>query len=255
MTTPALASGALHAAGLIGRKTERGARRSVRRMNEQIRQKILALLDQHRIMTIATLRPDGWPQATTVGYANDGLTLYFLCGPDSQKAANLARDDRVSLTIDHDTPQVMDITGLSMAAHAQAVVDLAEGEKVLRMLMQKYPQQDSAAADAEPGGCPHIPRDADRHLRARLLQGLRTHRSRHLLRVPGLAPGTSANRKFLRGRVQGIPRMRPISARYSASLHTSPDALPAACSMVRRIACKLSLPESSLRQFLWHAAC
>jgi len=29
-----------------------------------------------------------------------------------------------------------------MAAHAQAVVDLAEGEKVLRMLMQKYPQQD-----------------------------------------------------------------------------------------------------------------
>jgi len=111
-------------------------------MNEQIRQKILALLDQHRIMTIATLRPDGWPQATTVGYANDGLTLYFLCGPDSQKAANLARDDRVSLAIDHDTPQVMDITGLSMAAHAQAVADLAEGEKVLRMLMQKYPQQD-----------------------------------------------------------------------------------------------------------------
>lgn len=49
-------------------------------------------------MTVATLRPDGWPQATTVGYANEGLTLYFLCGPDSQKATNLARDDRVSLT-------------------------------------------------------------------------------------------------------------------------------------------------------------
>jgi len=23
-------------------------------------------------MTIATLRPDGWPQATTVGYVNEG---------------------------------------------------------------------------------------------------------------------------------------------------------------------------------------
>jgi len=45
-------------------------------MNEEIRRKILALLDQHRIMTIATLRPDGWPQATTVGYVNEGLTLY-----------------------------------------------------------------------------------------------------------------------------------------------------------------------------------
>src|SRR4029453_15912957 len=103
-------------------------------MDAEIRRKILALLDQHRIMTVATLRPDGWPQATTVGYVNEGLTLYFLCGLDSQKAANLARHDRVSITIDHDTPQVMEITGLSMAAHAQPVVDRAEAEKVLRML-------------------------------------------------------------------------------------------------------------------------
>src|SRR6185369_16829482 len=110
-------------------------------MDEDIRQKILSLLDQHRIMTIATLRPDGWPQATTVGYANDGLTLYFLCGPNSQKASNLERDDRVSLTIDHDTPQVMEITGLSMAAHAQVVMDQTESEKALRLLMLKHPQQ------------------------------------------------------------------------------------------------------------------
>ena len=112
-------------------------------MNESIRQKILSVLDQHRIMTISTLRPDGWPQATTVGYANDGLTLYFLCGPDSQKATNLARDDRVSLTVDHDIPQVMEITGLSMAANAQVVTDPAEVKKVMGMLMSKYPQQQS----------------------------------------------------------------------------------------------------------------
>jgi nitroimidazol reductase NimA-like FMN-containing flavoprotein (pyridoxamine 5'-phosphate oxidase superfamily) len=52
-------------------------------MSEDIKAKILSLLDQHRIMTLATLRPDGWPQATTVGYVNEGLTLYFLCGKDS----------------------------------------------------------------------------------------------------------------------------------------------------------------------------
>ena len=111
-------------------------------MNEDIRRKILALLDQHRIMTTATLRPDGWPQATTVGYASEGLALYFLCGRDSQKAANLLRDDRVSLTIDHDTPKVMEITGLSMAARAEPVADPVEAEKALRLLMQKYPKQD-----------------------------------------------------------------------------------------------------------------
>jgi hypothetical protein len=109
-------------------------------MDDAIRSKILELLDQHRIMTIATLRPDGWPQATTVGYVNEGLTLYFLCGLDSQKAANLAHDDRVSLAIDHDTPDLMAITGLSMAAHAHKVVDRDEANTVLRMLPLKYPE-------------------------------------------------------------------------------------------------------------------
>ena len=120
-------------------------------MDEEIRTKILALLDQHRIMTIATLRPDGWPQATTVGYVNEGLTLYFLCGLESQKAANLARDDRVSLTIDHDTPDIMTITGLSMAARAKAVTDRAEAAKVLRMLPLKYPEQKAPLPMPMPG--------------------------------------------------------------------------------------------------------
>lgn len=110
-------------------------------MDEEIRKKILSLLDEHRIMTIATLRPDGWPQATTVGYANEGLTLYFLCGPQSQKAVNLAQDDRVSITIDHDTSDIMAITGLSMAAHAQAVSDRVEVERVLQLLAKRYPEQ------------------------------------------------------------------------------------------------------------------
>lgn len=112
-------------------------------MNTKLGDKILDLLDKHRVMTLATLRPDGWPQATTVGYVNDGLTLYFLCGLDSQKAANLARDDRVSLTIDDDPAQIMQIAGLSMAARATRVTDRREAQKVLSLLPLKYPAQDS----------------------------------------------------------------------------------------------------------------
>ena len=37
----------------------------------------------------------------------------------------------------------MEITGLSMAARAQVVDDLTEAEKVLHMLMRKYPPQGS----------------------------------------------------------------------------------------------------------------
>jgi nitroimidazol reductase NimA-like FMN-containing flavoprotein (pyridoxamine 5'-phosphate oxidase superfamily) len=109
-------------------------------MEDAIRAKILELLDQHRLMTVATNRPDGWPQATTVGYVNDGLTIYFLCGPQSQKAQNISRDNRVSLTIDHDTDDPMAITGLSMAAHAQPVIDQNEIAKALGLLVKRYPE-------------------------------------------------------------------------------------------------------------------
>ena len=112
-------------------------------MDEALKQKIQTLLDRHRTMRIATLRPDGWPQVTTVGYANEGFALYFLCGPDSQKATNLAHDNRVSLAIDDDTPQVMEISGLSMAAHANVVDGPAEAEKAMRLLFARYPEQKS----------------------------------------------------------------------------------------------------------------
>lgn len=115
-------------------------------MEAAMRDKIVSLLNEHRVMTLATLRPDGWPQATTVGYAHDGLTLYFLCGPDSQKAENLAEDERVSLTIDHEPPQVMQIKGQSMAARAQRVSDPAEADKALKLLIGRYPQRRSSPA-------------------------------------------------------------------------------------------------------------
>lgn len=111
-------------------------------MDQAMEQKIVGMLDGHRTMRIATLRPDGWPQTTSVGYSSEGLTLYFLCAKESQKAANLSHDDRVSLAIDDDPAQVMQIKGLSMAAHARRVVDEAEGAKALGLLFARYPAQE-----------------------------------------------------------------------------------------------------------------
>jgi nitroimidazol reductase NimA-like FMN-containing flavoprotein (pyridoxamine 5'-phosphate oxidase superfamily) len=110
-------------------------------MDAALKTKILSLLDEHRIMSLATLRPDGWPQATTVGYVSEGLTLYFICGRDSQKARNLALDNRVSLTIDRDTPNPMSIRGLSMAGRVSPVTDQAEiRRKLFDLLPKKYPE-------------------------------------------------------------------------------------------------------------------
>jgi hypothetical protein len=64
-------------------------------MDDGLKTQIFGIMDAHRIMTVATLRSDGWPQATTVGFAHEDLALYFLCGAESQKAKNLAEAERV----------------------------------------------------------------------------------------------------------------------------------------------------------------
>ena len=46
-------------------------------MDKWIKSKILEILQRHHAMTLATIRPDGYPQATTVNYVHDDLTLFF----------------------------------------------------------------------------------------------------------------------------------------------------------------------------------
>lgn len=122
-------------------------------MDAALHAKILDILDRHRILTIATVRPDGWPQATTVGYVSRGLTLWFLTGHETQKAKNIARDNRVSLTVDHDVPELMAITGLSMAARAFPVTDPATVRRVVMEEMpKKYPEYGPMMAEVDLAG-------------------------------------------------------------------------------------------------------
>jgi nitroimidazol reductase NimA-like FMN-containing flavoprotein (pyridoxamine 5'-phosphate oxidase superfamily) len=109
-------------------------------MKSQFKRQIVDLLDQHRIMTISTNRADGWPQATVVSYANDGLIIYCRISRDSQKCANIARDPRVSLAIAKDYPQPLQIKGLSIAARAVEVTDRGERDHAAEVLLQRYPE-------------------------------------------------------------------------------------------------------------------
>jgi hypothetical protein len=101
--------------------------------------KILALLHEHRAMSVATVRPDGWPQATMVGFVHDDLTLYFVVARISQKLANIAIDPRISIALGHDSADRL--RGLSMAAHAAEVADLAEIDLLNALLLRRYPGQ------------------------------------------------------------------------------------------------------------------
>jgi len=108
-------------------------------MDRETRRLILELMERHNLCTLATMREDGWPQATTVTYANDGLTLYVATGVDAQKVHNIRRWEKVSLTIDHDTPDWNAIQGLSMAASAQVLRSPSDILHAARLLKKKFP--------------------------------------------------------------------------------------------------------------------
>ena len=109
-------------------------------MNQAMRKRILDLLKRHNIMTIATVRKDGYPQATTVTYANDGLIIYFGCDRTAQKVRNIRRTSKVSLTIDRDYRNWSNIKGLAMAADAQVLTDRAEIRHATEVLAKKFTQ-------------------------------------------------------------------------------------------------------------------
>jgi len=109
-------------------------------MKQQFKRQIISLLDEHRIMTVATNRADGWPQATVVDYANDGLVIYCFIDREGQKFANIAQDPRVSVAIAKDYPQPLMIKGLSFAGHAAIVQDRGEVARARALYLKRHPE-------------------------------------------------------------------------------------------------------------------
>jgi nitroimidazol reductase NimA-like FMN-containing flavoprotein (pyridoxamine 5'-phosphate oxidase superfamily) len=95
---------------------------------------------QSRLSTIATVREDGYPQATTVSYVNDGLKIYFGCAAESQKAKNLACNSKVSLTVNLPYTSWKEIRGLSIGGRAQRITDPREADQVGQLMFENFPQ-------------------------------------------------------------------------------------------------------------------
>jgi nitroimidazol reductase NimA-like FMN-containing flavoprotein (pyridoxamine 5'-phosphate oxidase superfamily) len=102
-------------------------------------QKAIEILDQNHLMALATTRADGWPQNTMVSYANDGLLLYFVISRQSQKFANIQKDDRVSIVIGRDFHDPATIKALSIAAHASEITDVKQRRNAIAKLLKRHP--------------------------------------------------------------------------------------------------------------------
>ena len=102
-------------------------------------QPALRILNTHRIMSISTLREDGWPQTTIVGYVNSGWTIYFLIYRSSQKFANIEHDDRVSIAVGSEPSDLNDLAAVYAGGHASEVTDQDERERAWKLLMERHP--------------------------------------------------------------------------------------------------------------------
>lgn len=102
-------------------------------------QTAIKILESHRIMAISTLRPDGWPQTTIVGYANDGLLIYFMIFRSSQKFANIQHDDRVSIAVGDEPRDFQSLKAVYAGAHAAEVTDADQRASAWRLLMRRHP--------------------------------------------------------------------------------------------------------------------
>jgi len=109
-------------------------------MDQAMLEKIKTILANAKDLTIATIREDGFPQATTVSYVSDGLTIYFACDPNAQKAKNIARCSKVSVTVNLEYSDWNEIQGLSMGALAEMITDPDEMKKMGQLMIDKFPQ-------------------------------------------------------------------------------------------------------------------
>lgn len=109
-------------------------------MNKTTEKFVLGIMEGQPDLTLATLREDGWPQANTVSYAHDGLTIIFGADANSQKVKNIRHCNKVSLTINSEYADWEHIKGVSMAATAQILTRPAEVKRAAACLLKRFPE-------------------------------------------------------------------------------------------------------------------
>jgi uncharacterized protein YhbP (UPF0306 family) len=96
-----------------------------------LRDRTLAYLRDHNVMTLATIGPQGlW--AAAVFYANDGFTLYFLSAPTSRHSVNIETKGRVSATIQEDYRDWREIKGIQLEGKARRIEGAEQAAAVAR---------------------------------------------------------------------------------------------------------------------------
>ncbi|MFF8375563.1 PPOX class F420-dependent oxidoreductase [Streptomyces sp. NPDC015661] len=100
---------------------------------------------------LATVRDDGSPHVVPVWFLLDGDDLVFNTGKDTVKGRNLARDGRVALCVDDDTPP---FAYVSLRGRAELIEDPVELRRWATRIGGRYMGADRAEEFGERNAVP-----------------------------------------------------------------------------------------------------
>ncbi|MFQ5907327.1 MAG: pyridoxamine 5'-phosphate oxidase family protein [Thermoplasmata archaeon] len=108
--------------------------------------KHVSILDQARVLRVATISPQGDPFMALVRFYFDGASLYFAPATTSQQAAHLHANRRIAALVD--TLEDGNLQGFVVQGLAQWVQGKRERDAVWEAMIAKYPDR----PDEEVGG-------------------------------------------------------------------------------------------------------
>ncbi|HMM54003.1 MAG TPA: pyridoxamine 5'-phosphate oxidase family protein [Candidatus Desulfobacillus sp.] len=111
-------------------------------MDATLRERVLAFLGEHHVMTLATLGADGpWAAAVFYAFEAGGTAaprLDFLSAAGTRPARDLAAEPRAAATIQRDYDDWPGIRGLQLSGAVHAVSS-ADEARVRALYQQRYP--------------------------------------------------------------------------------------------------------------------
>ena len=95
----------------------------------------VAMLQERRIASVATISPDGMPHLTSVWFLFEDGTIYLAIPSSSVKAHNLERDARVAVMIDvRESYREKGVTAIGRADLIQG----ADASSIVQKIHEKY---------------------------------------------------------------------------------------------------------------------
>ena len=119
----------------------------MKRLDTHDRALALGILARAKDATLASIRGDGMPHASTVNFANEELVIYAAIGIDSQKAHNIRLDPRVSLTVNAPYQDWSEIRAMSIDAAAEIISAPQQVREASELLLARFPQYARFVAD------------------------------------------------------------------------------------------------------------